>query len=189
MKNLLIILITLIISSCTSHSQDTTLRPNPDIHFSEIGHNKLVRAEISDKRENKTIIGYRSDSEKKGSITNHQNISSLLKEQVARGLMRKDFFISSTSDTLVKVSLLNLEYKPLWGSLTRPSEISCTLEVSVKKNNNQKRYKRTYNKQITTKHIIFPPLASTNEKNITLCLDGIMESMLNDDKLLKIIAE
>lgn len=182
--------LTLILSttSCVYLPQEVKLSPEIQSSSSNLGKNSSVDVIVTDKRDDKTVIGRRGNGMASiAPINNNQDLEQLLKNVVVDSLTKKKFIIPSKNGKVLDISLLSLKYQSLFGFFTIGSKIDVALDVKILDQNNSVIYNNIYRSNLEKRHAIFAPLASTNEKNINLSFQNAINSMLNDDLLVQFL--
>ena len=177
-------------TSCTYFPQNVTLKPFVSNSKSDFGNGKKVNVAASDIRQNKVLIGRRGNGLTEfAAIENNQDLEKLVKSNVEEILKNKGFVNSDDSKKLLKVSLLNLKYKSLYGFFTIGSRVDSDIKIEVEnKVNKEILYKNTYASSLEKRHFI-APLAGVNEENINLAFQESLIKIATDEDLMKVLKD
>jgi uncharacterized lipoprotein YajG len=174
------------LNACVYFPQNVSLNPQITSYGSNIGDNQKIVVEVTDKRDDKYIIGRRGNGLASiAPIKNHQNLEKLIKTNVEDYLEKKEFVINEKSGKILNISLLSLKYQSLYGFVTIGSKIDAVLDVLVQDKNKKIIYENVYRSNLEKRHALFAPLASTNAENINLSFQDVINKMLADNDLLK----
>ncbi|MFT6332340.1 MAG: putative lipoprotein YajG [Lentimonas sp.] len=186
LKTITILLAIFGLSACVYFPQDVRLNPRIDSYNSNIGKGSQVNIEVTDKRDDKIVIGRRGNGMASiAPINNRQNLEELIKIRVEEYLEDQNFLLNDKGDRVLDISLLNLKYQNLFGFFTLGSKVDVVLDVFVRNKSNEIIYKKIYRSNLEKRHFMFAPIASTNEKNINLSFQKAINKMLEDDDLIK----
>jgi len=172
---------------CAWVHQDATLKLDPAITPSSIGRNATVAVKVLDQRRSKTI-GYRGVDSKNAAITTDQNIAALFQVNIVEGLARKGFNAVPYGEQpgrLLTVEIRQIEYKTdmdFWkGIIQAEAAINAW---SVREDARHERIYRGQRKDTTLE----APRAKTNERLINGAISDAVQSLLEDERLIRFLA-
>lgn len=171
-------------TSCFYISHPVILDPKINTAKSSIGNNSSVNISIEDRRDDKNIIGRRGNGMAKiAPITNNQDLEKLLEDIVIKSLNDRKFKVPAKAGKNLEISLLTLNYESLYGFFTLGSNINAVIEVRVLGQNNSLEFKKIFRSNIEKRHL-FVPFAATNQKNINIAFEKVINLMLDDKELI-----
>ncbi|WP_416306908.1 YajG family lipoprotein [Neptunicella sp. SCSIO 80796] len=181
----LLVISLLIIGGCTTQPQQVVLNPVVELIPSKIGQQTSVQVKVIDQRPQQAL-GVRGDTHS-ALITTNQALAAVFDNEIKKGLVSKGFVISDkasgTSTLLVTINELN--YKTLKGSLTDEVQIKGAIKVQAKKHRSELNKVYEYERE---DEVLVEPGVATNEKWINEALSETLKRLLNDKELLRFLA-
>lgn len=181
-----IVLLTLLVTSCAYKSHEISLYP--EIKITEIGNKNLINISVNDKRESKNLIGRQNsnwiaDTDIKFS----SDLEKLIKNKVAKALEDRNFVISDKdnkeANKILEINILSLKYENKPRIISMNSKVEASLSISIKNNDQEVLHKATYKSDLENNYYIFSPRAKTNEKNINIVLQEVINKIFSDQTL------
>ncbi|MGH8750430.1 MAG: YajG family lipoprotein [Burkholderiales bacterium] len=188
-KFLFLVLLLSFLAGCTTFTpQQITLNPNVTVAESAAGLGKVVALRVSDARTD-PALGYRTTrSDKDSAIISNQNLAKLV-EQKTYDALRKNSFDITTADSgsrALKVEIRNLEYTVPTGSWINGINILAAFDVTAK--NGDITYQNLYEIK-NTERVLIKPDQEKNEALINKALSDVLQRMLQDQKLMALLAK
>lgn len=168
------------------------LNPQPTVKASTRGRNVPVVLRVVDKRSD-TVIGYQTtqaDGTQKNPITSAGDVSRVLCKKLADGLRRKGFETQAYSGPSkqkprLTVTLDQLSYKQSGGDMS--GKVHVAVELKAQAETAKQTYQATYsigkNKRRALLHT-----RKENQQLINQALGSVLQSLLNDHKLIAALA-
>jgi uncharacterized lipoprotein YajG len=177
-----------LLCGCAWTPQSATLKPDPNITPSTIGHGVTVAVRVIDKRES-DIIGHRGVDSKNAAITTTQNVPALFQEKIIEGLVRKGFSASpfeGQPGRLLIVEIRQIAYTTdmeFWKGIVRTEVV---LGASMIKDG--AKFEQFYTGK-RTENTVEAPGAKTNERLINGAISEALRRMFEDEHLIRYLAE
>lgn len=176
-------------SSCVYIPHSVQLHPKIESSKSSIGNKSAVNISVEDKRDDKNLIGRRGNGiASVAPITNDQNLEQILRDVVTKSLKEKQFSIPSKGGKMLEIYLLSLKYESLFGFFSLGTKVDSVIEVKVLNPNNSVKYKNIYRSNLEKRHLIVPT-SGTNENNINISFENVINSMLKDENLISALSK
>jgi len=187
-KILSTLLLLTLASSCIYIPHSVKLDPKIESGKSSIGNRNSVNISVEDKRDDKNLIGRRGNGiASVAPITNDQNLEQMLSDIVIKSLKEKQFSVPRDGGKKLEIYLLSLKYESLFGFFTLGTKVDSVIEVKVLNYDNSVQYKKIYRSNLEKRHFIVPT-SGTNEKNINISFENVINSMLKDQKLISALS-
>lgn len=184
----MLMLIGLGLSACAYTPQTAVISPEVNLVESNEGHGASVVVKVVDERSDK-VLGHRGSATFKGAeITTNQDIESLIREEILRGLAKKGFNpikCSSDSKPNLKVEIRLIEYSTSTGFWTGGIHTKAALKAIA--NVNGKTYENIYRVD-NEKRVVVVPTASANQKYLNELVTDILSKLFQDDELISTLA-
>lgn len=175
-------------SSCIYIPHSVQLHPKIESSKSSIGNKSAVNISVEDKRDDKNVIGRRGNGiASVAPITNDQNLAQMLSDIVIKSLKEKQFSVPRDGGKMLEIYLLSLKYESLFGFFTLGTKVDSVIEVKVLNYDNSIQYKKIYRSNLEKRHFIVPT-SGTNENNINISFENVINSMLKDENLISALS-
>ena len=176
------------LTGCAWVRQTATLKPDPRTVPSKIGQGTTVAVRVLDRRPSRTI-GYRGLDSKNAAITTDQNVAELFQQKLLEGLTRKGFTAipyDGAPGRLLVVEVRQIEYTTdmdFWKGLvqTQAELVASMVKDGVK-------FEQVYLAE-RKETALEAPSARTNERLINEAVSGALQKLLEDERLLRFLAE
>jgi uncharacterized lipoprotein YajG len=176
------------LAGCAWVSQTATLRLEPRTLPSKVGQGQTVAVRVLDRRPTHTI-GYRGLDSKNAAITTDQNVADLFQQKLLQSLASKGFTTipyDGAPGRLLMVEVRKIEYTTdmdFWKGIvqTEAELVASMVKDGVK-------FEQVYlaERQETAMEA---PSAKTNERLINAAASGALQKLLEDERLLRFMAE
>ena len=184
----LVFLMSLLAACATFAPQLVTVNPNVSVTESAAGLGKVVALKVIDARADKAL-GYRTTrSDKDSAIITNQDVAKVVQLKIYDSLKKSGFNVDIVDNgpRALKVEIRNLEYSVPTGSWTGGIRVLATLNVVVK--NGDTTYENLY--QITNnERVVIKPDREKNEALINKTLSDVLQRLLQDQKLIALLAK
>lgn len=181
-----------LLSACAFVPQTAELQPVVRVNPSEIGAGVPVTISVIDERAN-TSLGRRGNGALRGAeIRSEQDMVRLIEGVVAEGLESKGFRpqrsdeASGQAHNGLRIDLRALEYSTSTGFFTGGVHVEAALKASVI--GESVVYERVY-RIAEEERTVVVPAASYNEKLLNASLESLLLQMLEDEQLLRALAQ
>jgi uncharacterized lipoprotein YajG len=173
---------------CAWVSQTATLKLEPRTIPSKIGQGRTVAVRVVDRRPARTI-GYRGLDSKNAAITTDQNVADLFQQKLLESLARKGFTAiphDGAPGRLVVVEVRQIKYTTdmeFWKGIvqTEAELVASMVKDGVK-------FEQAYLAE-RKETAIEAPSAKTNERLINGAVSDALQKLLEDERLLRFMAE
>lgn len=178
----------LLLSACGFMSESVDLKPQVYVQPIISGYGKKIALRVIDARAD-TSLGGRSTGYGPGakiSLTN--DLTTTIRLELIKGLSKNHLDVipyAENAVTQLEVRILALQYRQRTGFFTSTVVITSALEVLA--NNNGHTYRNIYRTE-DEHSIIVTPTANTDNKNINANLSNSLNKLLNDQRLVKFLA-
>jgi uncharacterized lipoprotein len=188
-KSLFSVSLLLILGGCALTPQKVLINPDVEVLSSSVGQGKTVALMVTDAREDK-VLGYRTTRLDKDSIIlTDSNVADVVQEKIYEGLQKYGFkvnIVSGDAPLLLKVEIQALQYSTPTGSWTDYIRTLARLKADVK--NGTTTYENLY--EVVNKNtLLIPPSQDKNQELINKALADVIQNLLNDKKLIDILAK
>lgn len=178
-----------VLPGCTSTApQNIRLDPPVKVEASQVGQGTAVQVVVTDLRTRKTL-GIVGDLEGRyATVSVEDDFSILVYQRVAAALRDKGFVALPTpSDDarLLEVEVRDLEYKSAKDGVTYKTEVKAL--VAGRANNAGATYERVYEAGESRTGPL-PPSAADNAAAVNAVVAVAIQDMLNDDRLIAMLA-
>jgi uncharacterized lipoprotein YajG len=176
------------LTGCAWVSQTATLKLEPRTMPSKVGQGRTVAVRVLDRRPTHTI-GYRGLDSKNAAITTDQNVADLFKEKLLESLAGKGFTAipyDGAPGRLLVVEVRQIKYTTdmeFWkGIIQTEAELVASM---VKDGVKFEQFYLAERKETAVE----APSAKTNERLINSAVSGALQKLLEDERLLRFMAE
>jgi len=176
-----------LVSGCALVHQNITIAPQVPIAASDVGHGATVIVNVQDTRP-VLRIGYRGLDSKLAEITTDQDLAVLFRAKIIEGLNQLGFHAVPASDLparLLKVQIRVLEYTTDMNFWKGTIQTKAVLQAHSKTDNFIFDQSYVAERQET---VAEAPGAKTNEKLINGAVSDVLQRLLSDQKLLRVLA-
>lgn len=178
-----------LLAACSTFApQMVTLNPKASVTQSTAGLGKVVALKVIDARADKAL-GYRTTrSDKDSAIITNQNVAKVVQSKIYDSLKKSGFDVDILDNgaRALKIEIRELDYSVPTGSWTGGIRILATLNAVVK--NGDTTYENLY--QITNnERVILKPDREKNEELINKTLSDILQRLLQDEKVIALLAK
>ena len=188
-KSLFLVFLLSLLGGCALTPQKVLVNPDVRVIESEAGKGKTVALKVTDARPDK-ILGYRTTRLDKDSIIlTDSDIAKVVQEKLYEGLKKKDFNVDVLSEGAprsLRVEVKTLQYSAPTGSWTGGIRIIATVNAVVK--NGDMTYENLYEVE-NKERVIIKPSQEKNEELINKTLADVLQRMLQDQKLIALLAK
>ena len=188
-KTLFFISLLSLLGGCAMTPQKVVLYPDVQVLGSEVGKGKTVGLSVTDARTDK-VLGYRTTRLDKDSvILTYSDVAKVVQEKIYAGLKDYGFnvdVLSVNAQRSLKVEVVTLYYSAPTGSWTGGIRILAQIKAYVKNGNT------TYDNLYEVEHnerVIIRPGQDKNEELINKTLADVLQRLLNDQKLVALLAK
>lgn len=178
---------TLIVSGCAYAPQSIKLEDSFSTSISDIGDGRSVYVEVHDTRDEK-VVGSRSDSYGIGAVISmSENFIDMISIKIQKGLEQKGF-ISSKNKSSQKLTILLNELSYISQLKFTKFIIHVSTSAKAEVGIGADMYSNTYSiRQKTEKFIV--PTSEDNIQYITDAVDALVEKIVSDKNLIKVLAK
>ena len=176
------------LAGCAWVPQKVTIAPQVRMSASDLGHGETVVVKVQDSRRN-LRIGYRGMDSKLAQIRTDQDLAPIFQQQIMEGLSRQGFKAVPAADgpaRVLKVDIRELHYSTdteLWQGTVRTRAA-----VQAYSRTEDTVYSRLYEAEREEKAIEAPG-AKTNARLINGAISDVLQRLLEDQKLIKMLAD
>lgn len=181
-----------LLSPCAFVPQTAELQPVVRVNPSDVGAGIPVTVTVIDERDNSSL-GRRGNGGFRGAeIRSEQDLVQVIEQVVAEGLVSKGFHPQRTGEasgiagSQLRVDLRSLEYSTSAGFFTGGVHVNAALKASV--NRETTVYERVYRINEEERTVVVPA-ASYNETLLNTALQTLLLQMLEDEQLLRALAQ
>lgn len=195
MKNVLVILASLMLGACAFTPQTADLNPTLHLTQSNIGKGTEISVRVVDERTQK-ILGHRGSAFMKGAkITTDQDIPGLFHGKIMEALAAQGFAPVAYDEERplqLRVDIRNLEYYTSTGfwsggiHTNAAVKATATLTSSLVSVKGSKKFEKVYISE-GEKRVLFVPGAGSNERELNSAIAGVLEKMVGDQELLSFL--
>lgn len=185
MKKLLLVTSLILAASCTHQNQNVKLDLSLNSAKSNIGKGSSIDLIVFDDRLEDQVVGTKEFGDEKIKILTSENIALLLTKKINQNLSEKGF--KKGSDKLVEVHVEKLNYEAKRGFFVGKSKGEAAIKVLVKNAKNKSIFTKKFDLSLSGKHFIVP-LESTDSSTINNMLQEIVQDVLDNEELLKVLA-
>jgi len=177
-----------ILCGCAWVPQTAKLNPAPQISSSTVGNGVRVAVRVIDKRRSDTL-GHRGVDSKNAAITTQQNVAALFQEKIIEGLTRKGFTAApyeGQPGRLLAVEIRQIDYTTdmeFWKGIVHTEAV---LGASMIKDG--AKFEQSYSGK-RTENTVEAPRAKTNERLINGAISDALQRLLEDEHLIRYLAE
>ena len=177
-----------VLAGCAWVPQKVSIAPQVQIPASDLGHAATVVVKVQDSRPNQRI-GYRGMDSKLAQIRTDQDLAPIFQQKIIEGLSRQGFKALPASDgpaRVLKVDIRELHYSTdteLWQGTVRTRAA-----VQAYSRTEDTVYSRLYEAEREEKAIEAPG-AKTNARLINGAISDVLQRLLEDQKLIKMLAD
>lgn len=176
-----------LLAGCAWVPQKLSLAPQVRVPASNLGNGATVVVKVLDIRPT-SRIGSRGIDARGAEITTQQNVAAILQQKIIQGLNQQGFKAAPSSEEpaqVLKVELRILQYTTamdFWqGTIRAKAGIQAYLKAK------ERIYDQPYVAE-REEHVVEAPGANTNERLINGAISDVLERLLTDEKLLKLLA-
>mgnify|MGYP000047103324 FL=1 len=178
MKNIVILIVSLILFACSTTSQDARLAIYPSVEASNVGSGITVSVTVDDAR-NTGIIGTIGEG---AQITTSQDLSQTIGLALVDALSKQGFKVSAASNLQainLSVSLEELTYSRDGNAVSTDVETTSKVKVDI----SDKGFIRTYS-NAEQRTIPFSANEDSNNSQLSSTLGAIIDKIVNDQELI-----
>jgi uncharacterized lipoprotein YajG len=176
------------LAGCAWVSQTATLKLEPRTLPSKVGQGRTVAVRVVDRRPTHTI-GYRGLDSKNAAITTKQNLADLFQQKLLESLAGKGFTAipyDGAPGRLLLVEVREIEYTTdmeFWKGIVRAEAelVASMVKDGVK-------FEQAYLAE-RKETAMEAPSAKANERLINDAVSGALQKLLEDERLLRFMAE
>ena len=173
---------------CAFSNQQIQLKATIQNPVSETAAGRAVHVRVADERL-RTIIGRRRAGGNGGSITTQQDLSTLVRDGLQKGLRRYGFTIAAVGAAdvpVLAVELRALDYEAVAGWLSLDIIAWGALEATCK--SGARRYQTFYRVDRSRGPVSFPPPVAKNTALVNRTLSDLLMKPLTDRNMLECLA-
>ncbi len=174
------------LSSCMLFQQEIKFDPKITTDSSDIGEDNKVNVVVLDQRNEHILIGRRGDGIVDiASINTHQNLEEIVKNNVIEALKKKSFAVPAEKGKILKISIVDIEYKTFQKLFFVGFRAHSVLEVFVMNKNGNIIYNKKYRSGAEDDNFILAPFAEKNDKVLQSSFQNAINEMLTDSNLIE----
>jgi len=177
-----------LLSSCALVPQQANIAPKVNVATSSEGKNATISIKVVDERPTKSLGRRGSAYGPAAEITSANDISTVVMQQVSNGLRQKGFNVIDHQEgkaAALTVEIRFLEYSTSTGLVTGGVNVDAALKaIAVRGTQSYEQMYRTESKN----DVLVVPTAETNEEWINAALGDVLNQLLSDSALIKILA-
>jgi uncharacterized lipoprotein len=176
-----------VLAGCAWVPQKVTIAPQVQMPASDLGHGATVVVRVQDSRPSQRI-GYRGLDSKLAQIQTDQDLAPIFQQKIIEGLTRQGFMAVPASDgpaRVLKVDIRELQYTTemeLWQGTIRTR---AAMQAHAKTEDDV--YDKFYTAEREEK-AIEAPSAKTNAQLINGAISDVLQRLLEDQRLIKMLA-
>ena len=186
-KSASLVLATAFLAGCAWVPQKVTIAPKLEVPASNLGNGATVIVKVLDSRPS-ARIGYRGLDSKGAEITSDQDLASIFQQKIIEGLTQQGFKAVPASEAparVLKVEIRALQYTTdmeFWqGSVRTKAAIQAYSKA------NDYIYDQLYVAE-REEHAVEAPRAKTNASLINGVISDVLQRLLIDQKLSRVLA-